>query len=74
VICLRCSSTWLFRPHSSYYNAILQNGLLGEAPPPEAQTICPGCFSLKPACRCKELYLISKADEAVAEAIHGVAA
>jgi len=53
VICLRCSSTWLFRPDSSYYNAILQNGLLGEAPPPEAQTICPGCFSLKPACRCK---------------------
>jgi hypothetical protein len=74
IICLRCSSTWLFRPDSNYYNAILQNGLLGEAPPPDAQTICPGCFELKPACRCKELYLISKADQAVSDAIHGVAA
>jgi len=72
IICLRCSSTWLFRPDPNYYNAILQNGLLGEAPPPEAHTICPGCFNLKPECRCKELYLISKADEAVAQAIHGV--
>lgn len=69
IICLRCSSTWLFRPDANYYNAILQNGLLGEAPPSEHQTICPGCFELKPACRCRELYLISRADEAVAQAI-----
>lgn len=74
IICLRCSSTWLFRPDSNYYNAILQNGLLGEAPPAENHTICPGCFILKPDCRCKELYLISKADEEVAKSIQAVAA
>jgi len=67
VICLRCSSTWLFRPDSNYYNAILQNGMLGEAPPSDEYTICPGCFELKPGCRCKELYLLSKAEEAASE-------
>lgn len=67
VICLRCSNTWLFRPDSNYYNAILQNGLLGEAPPSEELTVCPGCFELKPACRCKELYLLSKAEEVANE-------
>lgn len=64
VICLRCSSTWLFRPDPGYYNAIVQNGMLGEAPPPETLTLCPGCFELKPACRCRELYLMMKANEA----------
>lgn len=64
VICLRCSSTWLFRPDSNYYNAILQNGLLGEAPPPDALTICPGCFELKPECRCREIHLMGKVGEA----------
>lgn len=69
VICLRCSSTWLFRPDSNYYNAILQNGMLGEAPPREELTICPGCFELKPVCRCKELYLLAKAEEVGKEAV-----
>jgi hypothetical protein len=69
IICLRCSSTWLFRPDSNYYNAILQNGLLGEAPPSEALTMCPGCFELKPACRCRELYLMTKAEEVTKEAV-----
>lgn len=71
VICTRCSSTWLFRPDPNYYNAIIQNGLRATQPPPENLTICPGCFELKPACRCKELYLISKADEKITEAIFG---
>lgn len=69
IICLRCSSTWLFRPDSNYYNAILQNGLGGEGPPPENVTICPSCFELKPACRCRELYLVSKADEVVRQEV-----
>jgi hypothetical protein len=69
VICLRCSSTWLFRPDSNYYNAILQNGLLGEAPPSDEMTICPGCFELKPKCRCRELYLLAKAEETAKEAV-----
>jgi len=60
VICTRCSSTWLFRPEANYYGAILQNGLRSSPPPPEHLTICPGCFELKPACRCKELYLKSQ--------------
>ncbi len=63
IICQRCSSTWLFRPEPGYYNVILQNGLLKAAPPPEELTICPGCFELKPACRCKELYLLSKVED-----------
>lgn len=63
IICQRCSSTWLFRPDHNYYSAILQNGLLGEAPPPEDLTICPGCFELKPACKCRELYLLSKIEQ-----------
>lgn len=57
VICVRCSSTWLFRPSPEYYNVILQNGLRGAPPPPEHMTICNGCFQLKPACQCKELYV-----------------
>lgn len=69
IICLRCSDTWLFRPDASYYNAIIQNGLLGETPPPMELTICPGCFELKPVCRCKELYLLSKAEEVAKEAV-----
>jgi len=64
VICLRCSSTWLFKPDPNYYNAIVQNGMLGEAPPPDELTLCPGCMELKPKCRCKELYLLMKAEEA----------
>jgi hypothetical protein len=64
VICLRCSSTWLFKPDPGYYNAIVQNGMLGEAPPPDELTLCAGCFELKPKCRCKELYLLMKAEEA----------
>jgi hypothetical protein len=60
LICLRCSTTWLFRPDPSYYTAIIQNGLLGEAPPAEAQTLCPGCMELIPACRCKELVAQAK--------------
>lgn len=65
VICQRCANTWLFRPDSNYYNAILQNGLLGEAPPPDHLTICNGCFELKPECRCKDIYAMSKVDEVV---------
>lgn len=68
IICMRCSSTWLFRPDASYYSAILQNGLLGEAPPPNELTICPGCFELTPACRCRELYLLSKVEPATVAA------
>jgi len=69
VICQRCSSTWLFRPEPTYYNQIIQNGLLKAPPPSEQLTICPGCFELKPACRCKELYLAMKAEEAGKEAV-----
>lgn len=61
VICLRCSSTWLFRPDPNYYTAILQNGLLGEAPPPPELTLCSGCFELMPKCRCAEVHLGKKA-------------
>jgi len=63
VICLRCSSTWLFRPEPGYFTEIVQNGLLQSPPPPEEMTMCPGCMELKPKCRCKELYLMLKAEE-----------
>jgi hypothetical protein len=60
IICQRCSTTWMFKPEPNYYNAILQNGLLKAAPPPEEYTICPGCFELKPACKCLEIYVQAK--------------
>jgi hypothetical protein len=69
IICQRCSSTWLFKPEPNYYNAILQNGLLKAPPPPDELTMCPGCFELKPACRCKELYLMAKAEEVAAQTV-----
>jgi hypothetical protein len=69
IICLRCSDTWLFRPDPNYYNAIVQNGMLGEAPPPDSLTMCPGCMELKPQCRCRELYLMMKADEVKTEEV-----
>lgn len=55
IVCLRCQTVWLFRPTPEYYNAIIQNGLLGEAPPPEKDTICIGCFELKHQCKCDEI-------------------
>lgn len=64
IICQRCSSMWLFRPEANYYNSILQNGLLKAPPPPVELTICPGCFELMPKCRCREMYLAAKAEEA----------
>jgi len=69
IICLRCSSTWLFKPDPNYYNAIVQNGMLGEAPPPDELTLCPGCLELKPACRCRELYLMLKTEAPVTEKV-----
>lgn len=68
IICQRCSSTWLFKPDPNYYSAIIQNGLLKAAPPPEDLTMCPGCFELKPHCRCKEIYVEAKARENAAVA------
>ena len=69
IICQRCSSTWLFKPDPNYYSVIIQNGLLKAPPPPDELTMCPGCFELKPACRCKELYLMLKVDEVATEAV-----
>lgn len=56
VICLRCSSTWRWRPHPEEYSMILQNGLLGVAPPPEELVLCDGCSYLKSACHCAEMF------------------
>src|SRR5215469_43192 len=56
VICLRCSSTWRFRPSAEDYSAILQNGLLGAMPPPDEYVLCDGCLELKAKCRCAELF------------------
>lgn len=53
LICLRCSSTFHFRPTPEYFNQILQNGLLGEAPPPPEQCLCSSCRELP--CRCEEI-------------------
>lgn len=69
IICQRCSSTWLFKPDPNYYSAIIQNGLLKAQPPPEELTMCPGCFELKPHCRCREIYLLAKADESAAQPV-----
>lgn len=61
LICQRCSTTWLFRPSPEYYTAIVQNGLMGEAPPPEKDTLCFGCYQIKPECKCKEMAQAFKA-------------
>lgn len=55
LVCLRCQTVWLFKPTPEYYSAIVQNGLLGEAPPPPKDTICIGCFELKDHCKCDEI-------------------
>lgn len=55
VMCLRCQSVWLFRPGSEMYNSIIQNGLLGEAPPPPESLLCNGCLELEKQCKCAEL-------------------
>ena len=36
IICLRCSTTWIFKPTPEQYSIILQNGLLKARPPLEA--------------------------------------
>lgn len=55
LICLRCQTVWMFRPTPEYYSAIMQNGLYGEAPPPEKDTLCIGCLELKNHCKCDEI-------------------
>lgn len=55
LICLRCQTVWLFRPTMEYYNAIIQNGLYGEAPPSPEHEICIGCFEHKHSCKCDEI-------------------
>jgi len=54
VMCLRCQQVWLFRPNPDFYNAILQNGLLGEQPPAEEYLLCNGCLEPKKQCKCAE--------------------
>lgn len=61
VICLRCSSTWRWRPSPEEYGAILQNGLLRAAPPPDEYLLCDGCSELRSKCVCKEKFLLSTA-------------
>lgn len=56
-ICMRCSTVWRFKPTPEYYTAIVQNGLLGEAPPSDEHIICEGCLVLKSSCKCAELAL-----------------
>jgi len=65
LVCTRCSTAWLFKPTPDYYNAILQNGLWGEAPPSDEHVICVGCFEYKKSCKCAEIYAASKADKNV---------
>jgi hypothetical protein len=38
-VCQRCSTAIRFKPDSNQYNEILQNGMLGYAPPPEEQVV-----------------------------------
>ena len=66
VICNRCSSVWMFRPSPEIYTVIVQNGLMGEAPPREEDTICIGCFEMKPVCKCRQIANAFKAEAAVA--------
>ncbi len=54
IICERCSTTWRFKPTAEFYSVIVQNGLLGEAPPPPEMTLCNGCMNLPKECTCKE--------------------
>lgn len=68
IICQRCSRTWLFKPDPSYYNDIIQNGLLKAMPPKDELTLCPGCYELKPHCRCREIHLGMAPAPAVAAA------
>lgn len=58
LICMRCSSIWLFKPSPENYNGILQNGLLKQPPPPEDLTYCLGCLNMKKECRCEALRAI----------------
>lgn len=60
LVCLRCQTVWLFKPTPEYYSAIMQNGLLGEAPPPPQDTMCIGCFELKTKCKCDEVNRAAK--------------
>jgi hypothetical protein len=50
--CSRCHSEWWFQPTQEYYGWILQNGLRQQAPPPEKDCICIGCYHPKPECQC----------------------
>ena len=54
-ICQRCTTVWIFKPSPENYNAILQNGLLKQPPPPEELCYCMGCLELKPKCKCAEI-------------------
>jgi hypothetical protein len=51
-ICQRCATAWIFKPSPENYNAILQNGMLKQPPPPEELCYCMGCLNLKPKCQC----------------------
>lgn len=55
MLCLRCGTSWWFRPTPEYASYLMQNGLDSTAPPEDKDCVCIGCFELKMKCRCQEL-------------------
>lgn len=41
LVCLRCGTPWHFKPSPSEYSFILENGLMGSAPPPKELLVEP---------------------------------
>jgi hypothetical protein len=67
VICLRCGTTWRFRPNAETYSAILQNGLLGVTPPTDEYLLCSGCLRPAKQCVCDEIAQAHKEGRQVQE-------